>query len=100
MAQIELKNSAGEIVGTIDSAEWRAMGPDAQANFMAQFEPAQRRGPMANMLYENLIGSGEVDTPGERLGQMIRGAGAAVARGMADLPALPVNLAQLATMGV
>ena len=52
------------------------------------------------MLYENIIGSGEVDTPGERLGQLIRGAGAATARGIADVPALPANLLQLATAGV
>lgn len=51
-------------------------------------------------LYENIIGSGEVDTPGERLGQLIRGAGAATARGLADVPALPANLAQLGAMGV
>lgn len=51
-------------------------------------------------LYENIIGSGEVDTPGERLGQLIRGAGAATARGLADVPALPANIAQLGAMGV
>jgi hypothetical protein len=51
------------------------------------------------MLYENIIGSGEVDTPGERLGQLIRGAGAATARGIADVPALPANLLQLAASG-
>lgn len=55
---------------------------------------------MGQALYENIIGSGEADTPGERLGQYIRGAGAAVARGIADVPAVPANLAQLATMGV
>lgn len=51
-------------------------------------------------LYENIIGSGEVDTPGERLGQLIRGGGAAVARGLADVPALPANIAQLGAAGV
>lgn len=59
----------------------------------------QRRG-IGEILYENIIGRGEADTPGERIGQAIRGAGAAVARGIADVPALPVNLAQLAAMGV
>lgn len=44
---------------------------------------------------QNIFGYGEVDTPGERLGEIIRGGTAAVARGMADVPALPVNLAQL-----
>lgn len=51
-------------------------------------------------IYENVIGSGAVDTPGERLGELIRGGGAAVARGIADVPALPVNLAQLGASGV
>ena len=62
-------------------------------------EPAPER-TLAQTIYENLIGSGAVDTPGERLGQYIRGGTAAVARGMADVPALPVNLAQLAARGV
>lgn len=53
----------------------------------------------SDVLYENIIGSGEVDTPGERLGQLIRGAGAATARGIADVPALPANLLQLAAAG-
>jgi len=51
-------------------------------------------------LYENVIGSGAVDTPGERLGELFRGGTAATARGMADVPALPVNLLQLGAMGV
>lgn len=47
------------------------------------------------MVGENLIGYGEVDTRGERLGEFIRGATAATARGLADVPAIPANLAQL-----
>jgi len=61
--------------------------------------PSPQRG-FGEMLYENIIGRGEVDTPGERLGEIIRGAGAATARGIADVPALPVNFAQLGAMGV
>jgi len=61
--------------------------------------PEPERG-FGEMLYENVIGRGEVDTPGERLGEFIRGAGAATARGIADVPALPANLLQLATAGV
>lgn len=57
-------------------------------------------GALGETIYENVVGRGEVDTPGERLGELIRGAGAATARGMADVPALPVNVAQLATAGV
>jgi hypothetical protein len=55
---------------------------------------------LVQTIYENVIGSGEADTFGERLGQYIRGGGAAVARGIADVPALPANLLQLGTMGV
>jgi len=51
------------------------------------------------MLFENVIGRGEVDTPGERLGELVRGGGAATARGIADVPALPANLAQLGALG-
>ena len=53
-----------------------------------------------DVLYENIIGRGDVDTPGERLGELIRGAGAATARGIADVPSLPVNIAQIGAMGV
>ena len=51
-------------------------------------------------VYENVVGAGEADTPGEYLGQYIRGGTAAVARGMADVPALPANIAQLGSAGV
>ena len=69
----------------------------------AQDDPAAPAKPdrtLGKTIYENIIGSGEVDTPGERLGQYIRGGTAAVARGIADVPALPANLAQLGAMGV
>lgn len=62
-------------------------------------EAAPKR-TFGEMLYENVVGSGEVDTPGEKLGQYIRGAGAATARGIADVPAIPANIAQLGAMGV
>lgn len=62
--------------------------------------PAEPERTLGQTIYENVIGSGEVDTPGERLGQYIRGGTAAVARGIADVPALPTNLAQLGAMGV
>ena len=65
----------------------------------ARRQEAQPERSFGDMLYENIIGSGEVDTPGERLGQLIRGAGAATARGIADVPALPANLLQLAASG-
>ena len=70
---------------------------NAPAETPAEAAPKRTFG---EMLYENVIGSGEADTPGEKLGQYIRGAGAATARGIADVPAIPANLAQLGAMGV
>jgi hypothetical protein len=73
----------------------RAASADEMA--LAQMQPPRTLG---QMLYENVIGSGEVDTLGERAGEFIRGGTAAVARGMADVPALPANIAQLGAAGV
>lgn len=54
-------------------------------------------------LYENIIGSGEVDTPGERLGQTINETGKAffsgVARGGAELVGLPGTAMNLLDRG-
>lgn len=69
-----------------------------RSNAPTETQPEQRRS-IGQLIYENVIGSGEVDTPGERLGQLIRGAGAATARGIADVPALPANVMQLGAMG-
>tara|TARA_R110002153_G_C13286491_1_gene494537 strand:+ start:203 stop:1885 length:1683 start_codon:yes stop_codon:yes gene_type:complete len=87
-----------------------AAGDTAAAQRLAQLisetpaakspETAKQERTLGQTIYENVIGSGEVDTPGERLGQYIRGGTAAVARGIADVPALPANLAQLGAMGV
>lgn len=70
----------------------RLLGADAPA-------PTPER-TFGQTIYENVIGSGEADTFGEKLGQYIRGGTNAVARGMADVPALPVNVAQLGAAGV
>lgn len=53
-------------------------------------------------LYDNIIGNPDdgVNSYGEQLGSLIRGGTAAVARGMADVPAIPVNVAQLGARGV
>lgn len=53
-----------------------------------------RRSPLG----QNIYGYGEVDTPGERFGELIRGGTAAISRGIAEAPALPVNIAQLGLM--
>jgi len=77
--------------------EMRAAIGRLLGNTPAEVAPKRTFG---EMLYENVIGRGEVDTPGERLGELIRGAGAATARGIADVPAIPANIAQLGAMGV
>jgi hypothetical protein len=63
-----------------------------------QSKPAQAAPPgpsIRSMLYENVIGSGAVDTPGERAGELIKGGAAAITRGFADVPALPGSLVNL-----
>lgn len=79
-----------------------AMQPGSAERAEAANEIAERQMAVSQpgSFMENIIGRGAADTPGERAGELIRGAGAAVARGMADVPALPVNLAQLAATGV
>ncbi len=59
----------------------------------AKREKASRDKPSA--FYENIVGHGEVDTPGERLGELIRGAGAATARGIVGVPGLLGDLYQM-----
>lgn len=39
MATIELKNSKGEVIGTVDEAEWMSKPQSYRDQFMAQFEP-------------------------------------------------------------
>ena len=44
MEQIELKNSQGVFIGTVNAAEWAAMPQADRDAFMAQFEPKPERG--------------------------------------------------------
>lgn len=39
MEKIELKNSQGKVIGTVDRAEWEAQTQEYRDAFMAQFEP-------------------------------------------------------------
>ena len=82
-----------------DEASARRLAAMAQ-NARAATQPAEPRRTLGEALYENIVCRGEVDTPGERFGQFVRGGTAAVARGMADVPALPANIAQLGAAGV
>lgn len=73
---------------------------EAATRIAAMIKEASKDQSIGEMLYENIVGVGEADTPGEKLGQYIRGGGAALARGIADIPAIPANLAQLGALGV
>jgi hypothetical protein len=61
-------------------------------------QPAPER-TISETIYENVIGSGAVDTPGERLGELIRGAGAGFERGAAQLAGLPGTIGDLMNVG-
>lgn len=90
-----------EVISRVAREQTAAIRGARQPETQQQQEQPQEqpRRTLGETLYENIIGRGEADTPGERLGQAIRGGTAALARGMADVPALPANLAQLAAMG-
>lgn len=67
----------------------------------ATSEPAQPERTWRDRIVDNVVGRDDgVESPGERLGEFVRGGTAAVARGIADVPAIPANIAQLATRGV
>ncbi len=61
----------------------------------------QHRGGALGAVYDNVFGNpmDGVESYGESLGTLIRGGTAGVARGLADVPALPANLAQLGASG-
>src|SRR6056297_2719819 len=64
-------------------------------------EPEQSFG---EMVYENVVGRGEVDTPGERLGQaagdVLSSIGSGIARGVTSVADLPSLVGQLGQAGV
>ena len=86
-----------------------AAGDTAAASRLARMaRDAQQAAPEApttpdrtlgQTLYENIIGSGEVDTPGERAGELIRGVGAGAMRGAAQLAGLPGTIGSLMDAG-
>jgi len=57
------------------------------------------RGGIGDVLYENIVGRGEIDTFGERLGSVINSAGAGVARGAAGLGGLLGDVRDLSAAG-
>lgn len=63
----------------------------------AGYNPPERT--LGQTIYENVIGSGAVDTPGERAGELIRGAAPALTRGAMELIGLPGTLSSLMDVG-
>ena len=64
----------------------------------AGYNPPERT--LGQQIYENVIGSGAVNTPGERAGQLVRGVAPALARGAMELVGLPGTLSSLADVGL
>lgn len=60
----------------------------------------QSQRTLGETLYENIVGRGEIDTPGERAGSVLKAARAGMMRGAASLPGLPADLAQLGIAGM
>ena len=100
-SQDDMLAAIGRLLGNAptEAAPDRTFGEMLYENVVGRGEADTPGEKLGQYIRENLIGSGEADTPGEKLGQYIRGAGAATARGIADVPAVPANLAQLAVMG-
>ena len=94
MEEVTIDIGGGQIV-RFPSAEAAAefMNQNTDTNTDEQLNAFERwqRTPLG----QNVWGYGEVDTPGERAGELVRGGAAAMARGIADGFALPVNVAQL-----
>jgi hypothetical protein len=61
------------------------------------YNPPERT--IGQTIYENVIGSGAVDTPGERAGELIRGVAPALSRGAMELVGLPGTLSGLLDVG-
>ena len=72
-----------EITGP-DGKKYRVTGETAEGALSAlqKHLGAAPKPSFGQTLYENVIGSGEVDTPGERLGQSINDAGKAFFAGL------------------
>jgi hypothetical protein len=73
-----------------------ARAADANAAAVAQMQPERSIG---QEIYENFIGSGAVDTPGERFGELVGGLGAGISRGSAQLAGIPGTIGDLMNTG-
>jgi hypothetical protein len=71
-------------------------------DFASRIEGVAPARSLGQKIYDNVIGDPNdgVESYGEQIGSLIRGGTAGVARGLADVPALPANIAQLGARGV
>jgi len=90
------------ILEALGRSEGTAARQQEVINQVLNIEPQQAGGPLRrayDAVVENVVGRGEVDTPGERLGQTINEMGRAffpgVARGAAELAGLPGTISDL-----
>jgi len=96
----QFKDAARRAYEAGDVATARKLIQRAKSAAPQRSDQSPERG-LLQTIGDNVIGFDDgVESPGERLGELIRGGGAAVARGMADVPAIPANLAQLGARGV
>ena len=96
MADFELTTPDGSKY--IVTAETEQQAFDALQTMLGGEIPQTER-TLGQTIYENVIGSGAVDTPGERAGELIRGAGTGFMRGSAQLAGLPGTIGDLLNTG-
>lgn len=58
MEKIELKNSQGKVIGTVDAAEWNAQTQEYRDAFMAQFEAAPEQATAPTQRLRAALGQG------------------------------------------
>jgi len=58
MEKIELKNSQGKVIGTVDAAEWNAQTQEYRDAFMAQFETAPEQATAPTQRLRAAVGQG------------------------------------------
>lgn len=99
MAIFEIQGTDGQVY-EVDAPDMQSAVAAMQSLAPQPSQPTQERG-FFHKLGDNLIGFDDgVESPGEKFGSLIRGGGAAAARGLVDIPAIPANLAQLGATAV
>jgi len=92
---------------TVDAGDGRIIefpSVEAANQFFSNQQLAEPERGFGNMVYENVVGRGEVDTPGERFGQaagdVLSSIGSGIARGVTSVADLPALVGQLGQAGV